>query len=66
MGRSTRTHALTSTRPSHLLHDALVGAFLRAYDAGVAGPLAPHDALLHRGAYAAVRLAIIVMADCLA
>ena len=50
----------------HLLHDTLVRGFLRAYDDDVASAEAEYDPLLHRGAYALVRMAIIVMADCLA
>ena len=51
----------------HCLHDTLVSAFLRAYDAPAAVEHeAAFDPLLHRGAYALLRMAIIVMADCLA
>ena len=51
----------------HALHDTAVRSFLEAYDGGEGARSAPRmDALLHRGAYAALRMAIIVMADCLA
>ena len=56
----------------HALHDTLVHAFLRAYDddddASATGGshVAAFDPLLHRGAYAVLRMAIAVMADCVA
>ena len=50
------------------LHDTLIRGYLRAYreEAGAAAAEAPFDPPLHRGAYAVVRMAIVVMADCLA
>ena len=56
----------------HALYDTLVRSLLRAYE-GTAAPgaaavehAAPYDPLLHKGAYALLRMAIIVMAECLA
>ena len=49
----------------HVLHDTLVCCFMRAYDEAAVHS-AVYDPLLHRGAYAVLRMAIIIMADCLA
>lgn len=51
----------------NVMHDTLVHAFLRAFDAPQAiDHAAPYDPLLHKGCYALVRMSIIVMAECLA
>ena len=55
-----RPAALRGAR--NLLSDTLVRAYLEAYDERAPPP--PCDPLLHRGAYAVMTLAIIVMADC--
>ena len=50
----------------HALHDTLVRHFLLVYDEGASACSAPMDELMRRAVYATLRMAIIVMADCLA
>ena len=48
----------------HALHDTLVHCYLRAYDQQRDTHTMSFDPLLHRGSYAVLRMAIVVMAEC--